>query len=257
MKLNEVLENVVCNPEDIKDCFAKDANTPIHYNFMSQIKFSDRYLLRQKTFYLTMMAFITHLPWNHLCLNQEIDTFKDKLAFLLPKRAFREELTKLAIGNERYLDSDIYKKLLALGRNKVIGKPGIVVDLFEIIHFKDITELDEYWILLFHNSIISYLAGPAVSLFLALQGAIPLNTTHLELLEMIDERKKAGLDIPKKMKDYKKFMIDQRKEEMDERNKTRKSQKANTATMKQEYMEEGKLQAKVSKCSQKGNIYVN
>jgi hypothetical protein len=140
--------------------------------------------------------FLSHIP-NYVGLNQSINICKGKLAYFLPKKAFKERINKIF---KSYSNKDIFDKLTILGQNKVVGQADLVVDLFEITKIPDMEESEDYWILWFHQSIIPYLCGPATLVILNVEGIIPFIPGELLSLEdMVEERKKAGLNIPHMM----------------------------------------------------------
>jgi hypothetical protein len=196
MKTRDFFKELVCNPEEVNIHLDAFEYIYEHVNFSSQIDIKDRNYWNQHVLYEQLLMFLSHIP-NYVGLNQSINICKGKLAYFLPKKAFKERINKIF---KSYSNKDIFDKLTILGQNKVVGQADLVVDLFEITKIPDMEESEDYWILWFHQSIIPYLCGLATLVILNVEGIIPFIPGELLSLEdMVEERKKAGLNIPHMM----------------------------------------------------------
>lgn len=199
MKTNDLFKkNLVCDPEKIRQWFTVFKGIDKHMDFGMQIDTENRNYWNQYVLYDELLMFLTHLTSNYVGLNQSVERCKDKLAYFLPKKAFKERINTVI---KSYKNKDILEKLSILGNNKVVGQSGVVVDLFEIMGIDDVKLSKDYWILWIHHSIIPYLCGPTALVILNFSGIIPFIPGELlSLEEMVEERKKAGLNIPHMMK---------------------------------------------------------
>lgn len=196
MNKKDFLKELVCNPEEVNRHLDAFEYIYEHVDFSSQIDIKDRNYWNQHVLYEQLLMFLSHVP-NYVGLNQSVKICKGKLAYFLPKKAFKKRVNKIF---KSYSNKDIFDKLTILGQNKVVGQAGLVADLFEITKIDDIEESEDYWILWFHQSIIPYLCGPAILVILNMEGIIPFIPGELlSLEEMVEERKKAGLNIPHMM----------------------------------------------------------
>ena len=196
MKTRDFFKELVCKPEEVNIHLDAFEYIYEHVDFSSQIDIKDRNYWNQHVLYEQLLMFLSHIP-NYVGLNQSINICKGKLAYFLPKKAFKERINKIF---KSYSNKDIFDKLTILGQNKVVGQADLVVDLFEITKIPDMEESEDYWILWFHQSIIPYLCGPATLVILNVEGIIPFIPGELLSLEdMVEERKKAGLNIPHMM----------------------------------------------------------
>ena len=186
-----LLEKLVSNPEEIKDFFFFFDTLYKHVHFGLQINIDNRNGLNQSILYDCLLMFLTHLPDNYTGMNQNLEEYKNKIGFFLPKKAFRQYVNE---SLKSYTLKKVEDKLSVLGKNKVATQHGVVVDLFTMFQFDG---LDDFWGLLFDVSTIPYVSTPAITLMLALTKVIPfIPTSTLELSEMVEERLKAGLEIP-------------------------------------------------------------
>lgn len=205
MKENKFYENLVFDLNEVNEWFkpfgglAVEETVSIHTNFMSQINFDNKDFFILKIFYGELARFLTNLEPNYTGLNQSVDGCKDKLAYFLPKKAFKKRINKIL---KDYQDKDILEKLTLLSENKVVGQRDTVVNLFEIYEVNDFKGAEEYWMLWFHKTVIPYLCGPIMIMLLIANGFIPdmISCRPLAIEEMFQEREKAGLCIPEMMK---------------------------------------------------------
>lgn len=191
METKDLFERLVSDPEEIKELFGPDPQLKKHLHFGLQINIDDRNGRNQDILYNDLLLFLTKIPYNYIGLNQDLKECKDKVGFLLPKKAFRQYVNE---SLKSYTLKKVEDKLSVLGKNKVATQHGVVVDLFTMFQFDG---LDDFWGLLFDVSTIPYVSTPAITLMLALTKVIPfIPTSTLELSEMVEERLKAGLEIP-------------------------------------------------------------
>ena len=196
MAAKDFFKELACNPEEVNSQLDTFEYIYEHVDFSSQIDINSRNYWNQHVLYEQLLMFLSHIP-NYVDLNQSVNNCKGKLAYFLPKKAFKERVNKIF---KSYSNKDIFDKLTILGQNKVVGQAGLVVDFFEITRIDDVKESEDYWVLWFHQSIIPYLCGPATLVILNVEGIIPFIPGELlSLEEMVEERKKAGLNIPHMM----------------------------------------------------------
>lgn len=191
MDTKEIFESLVSDPEEIKESFGAEQRLYKHVHFGLQINTDGRNGLNQSILYDCLLMFLTHLPFNYLGLNQDLKEFKNKVGFFLPKKAFRQYVNE---SLKSYSFKKIEDKLSLLGKNKVATQRGVVVELFTVFQIEG---LDDFWGILIDVSTVPYICGSVMTLMLGMTKAIPfIPTTTLELSEMVEERLKAGLEIP-------------------------------------------------------------
>ena len=191
MESRRLYDQLISDPEDIRQLFESSPELQKHMEFSFQLDFGGTNHWNLEIVYDSLLLFLTHLPSNYFGLNQSYKECKNKLMFCLPKKAFRKYVNKTL---KSYRNSDIRKKLKVLGENKVVTKAGVVVNLFTVIEEES---FEDFWCLLIHQTTIPYLCSMTVLPILVLERMIPYFPTQLlSLKEMRDERKKAGLYIP-------------------------------------------------------------
>ena len=191
MESRRIYDQLISDPEEIRQLFESSPELQKHMEFSFQLDFGGRNHWNLEIVYDSLLLFLTHLPSNYFGLNQSHKECKNKLMFCLPKKAFREYVNKNLKSSR---NSDIRKKLTALGENKVVTKADVVVDLFTVIEEES---FEDFWCLLIHQTTIPYLCSMTVLPILVMERMIPYFPTQLlTLKEMRDERKKAGLYIP-------------------------------------------------------------
>jgi len=192
METKKLLERLVSDPEEIKELFGPEPQLKKHIHFGLQINIDDQNGKNQDVLYNELLLFLTKLPYNYIGLNQSRKEFKNKVGFLLPKKAFKQYVNE---SLKTYSYKKIEEKLSLLGKNKVVTQRNVIVDLFTVFQIKG---LDDFWGILIDISTTPYICTPEITLMLALIKAIPYIPTpqNLELSDMIEEREKAGLYIP-------------------------------------------------------------
>ena len=191
MKKSKLHGRLVLDPKKVKEEFDQSPGLEKHVDFGLQIDIDHRNGRSQAILYDCLLMFLTHLFLNYVPLDQSKEEVKDKFVFLLPKKAFREYVNQ-TLKSYRY--SDVEKGLLALSQNKVVTEPGTIVPLFTLAIFKG---FEDFWGIMIHQTTAPYICGPVMMIMLNMQQIIPFNPKEdLSLEQMIEERKKAGLDIP-------------------------------------------------------------
>ena len=192
METKDLLERLVSDPEEIKEIFGSDPQLKKHLHFGLQINIDDRNGRNQDTLYNNLLLFLTKLPYNYIGLNQDLKDFKDKVGFLLPKKAFRQYVNEVL---KTYSYKKIEEMLSLLGQNKVVTGRGVIVELFTMFQIEG---LEDFWGISIDISTVPYICTPEVTLMLAVIKAIPHVpvSQNLELSDMVEEREKAGLYIP-------------------------------------------------------------
>ena len=188
----ELLERLVSDPEEIKELFGPDPQLKKHLHFGLQINIDDRNGRNQDILYNDLLLFLTKLPYNYIGLNQDLKECKDKVGFLLPKKAFRQYINE---SLKTYSYKKIEEKLSLLGQNKVVTKRNVIVELFTMFQIEG---LENFWGISIDISTVPYICTPEVTLMLAVIKAIPFipSSQNLELSDIVEEREKAGLYIP-------------------------------------------------------------
>jgi hypothetical protein len=189
----ELLERLVSDPEEIKELFGPDPQLKKHLHFGLQINIDDRNGRNQDILYNDLLLFLTKLPYNYIGLNQDLKECKDKVGFLLPKKAFRQYINE---SLKTYSYKKIEEKLSLLGKNKVVTQHDVVVNLFTIFQVEG---FEDFWCISIDITTVPYICTPEITFMLAVTQAIPFvpsSSLHLELSEMVEEREKAGLYIP-------------------------------------------------------------
>lgn len=194
MRKSKLHERLVLDPKKVKEEFDRSPGLEKHVDFGLQIDIDHRNGRSQAILYDFLLMFLSHLYFNYVPLNQSKEELKDKFVFLLPKKAFREYVNQ-TLKSYRY--SDIEKGLLALGRNMVVTEPGTIVPLFTPTIFKD---FEDFWGIIIHQTTAPYICGPVMMVMLNMQRIIPyIPTNTLSLEQMVEEREKAGLNVPMMM----------------------------------------------------------
>ena len=201
MERTSIYENLVHDPKEVKKYLDESPGLEKHIGFSLQFDFSEEDQWSQIVLYDSLLMFLTHLPSNYIGLKQYLKEGKNKFIFCLPKRAFREyvnqALSSYSDDEISYIDDEISRDLLILGKNKVATKRKVVVDFFTLV---EVETFEDYWCLLFHHTTAPYICSFPILGVLALQRIIPsIDTDLLSLKEMRDQRKKAGLNIPPTM----------------------------------------------------------
>ncbi len=194
MRKSKLHERLVLDPKKVKEEFDRSPGLEKHVDFGLQIDIDHRNGRSQAILYDFLLMFLSHLYFNYVPLNQSKEELKDKFVFLLPKKAFREYVNQ-TLKSYRY--SDIEKGLLALGRNMVVTEPGTIVPLFTPTIFKG---FEDFWGIIIHQTTAPYICGPVMMVMLNMQRIIPyIPTNTLSLEQMVEEREKAGLNVPMMM----------------------------------------------------------
>ena len=192
METKDLLERLVSDPEEIKKLFGEDHTLRKHVHFGLQINIDNRNGRNQDILYNGLLLFLTKLPYNYIGMNQNLKEFKGKVGFFLPKKAFRQYINK---SLKSYSYKKIEDKLSMLGKNKVVTQHGVVVELFTMFQTEG---PEDFWGISIDISTVPYICTPEITLMLAVIKAIPFvpGSPNLELSEMVEERRKAGLHIP-------------------------------------------------------------
>ncbi len=192
MEKKELLERLVSDPEEIKELFGPDPQLKKHVHIGLQINIDDQNGRKQDLLYNDLLLFLTKLPYNYIGLNQDLKEFKNKVGFLLPKKAFKQYVNE---SLKTYSYKKIEDKLYLLGKNKVVTQRNVIVDLFTIFQIEG---LNDFWGISIDISTVPYICTPEITLMLAVTKAIPFfpSSQNLELSNIVEERKKAGLYIP-------------------------------------------------------------
>ena len=114
----ELLERLVSDPEEIKELFGPDPQLKKHLHFGLQINIDDRNGRNQDILYNDLLLFLTKLPYNYIGLNQDLKECKDKVGFLLPKKAFRQYINE---SLKTYSYKKIEEKLSLLGKIDILS----------------------------------------------------------------------------------------------------------------------------------------
>ena len=192
METKDLFERLVSDPEEIKELFDKDPQLKKHIHFGLQINIDDRNGRNQDILYNDLLLFLTKIPYNYIGLNQDLKECKDKVGFLLPKKAYRQYVNE---SLKTYTYKKIEERLLLLGQNKVVTQRGVVVELFTMFQVEG---FEDFWGISIDISTVPYICTPEITLLLAISKAIPFipSTQNLELSDMVEEREKAGLYVP-------------------------------------------------------------
>ena len=192
METKKLLERLVSDPKEIKELFGPDPQLKKHVHFGLQINIDDQNGRNQDLLYNDLLLFLTKLPYNYIGLNQDLKECKNKVGFLLPKKAFRQYVNE---SLKTYTYKKIEERLLLLGQNKVVTQRNVIVDLFTMFQIEG---LNDFWGISIDISTVPYICTPEITLLLAVTKAIPFipSTQNLELSDMVEEREKAGLYVP-------------------------------------------------------------
>lgn len=194
MRKSKLHERLVLDPKKVKEEFDRSPGLEKHVDFGLQIDIDHRNGRSQAILYDCLLMFLTHLFLNYVPLDQSKEEVKDKFVFLLPKKAFREYVNQI-LKSYRY--SDVEKGLLALSQNKVVTEPGTIVPLFTLAIFKG---FEDFWGIMIHQTTAPYICGPVMMVMLNMQRIIPfIPSGTLSLDQMVEEREKAGLNVPMMM----------------------------------------------------------
>lgn len=194
MRKSKLHGRLVLDPKKVKEEFDRSPGLEKNVDFGLQIDIDHRDGRSQSILYNCLLMFLTHLFLNYVPLDQSKEEVKDKFVFFLPKKAFREYVNQ-TLKSYRY--RDIEKGLLALGQNMVATEPGTIVPLFTLTIFKG---FEDFWGIMIHQTTAPYICGPVMMIMLNMQQIIPFNPKEdLSLEQMIEERKKAGLNVPMMM----------------------------------------------------------
>lgn len=192
METKDLLKILVSDPKEIKELFGPDPKLKKHQHFGLQINIDDRNGRIQDILYNDLLLFLTKLPYNYIGLNQDLKEYKNKVGFLLPKKAFRQYINEFL---KSYSYKKIEEKLSVLGQNKVVTQRGVIVELFTMFQLEG---FEDFWGISIDISTVPYVCTPEIALMLAVIKTIPYYPVlqNLELSEMVEERQKAGLYIP-------------------------------------------------------------